>query len=230
METFKEKELGMDFLQIPGGLFMMGDTFGDGMEDETPVHEVRIDGFWMGMYQVTQAQWRRLMPENPSKFKGETHPVEQVSWHSVQTFIEKMMEANEGKFRFDLPTEAQWEYAARSGGKAELYAGGDDVDHLAWYEANSGAMTHPVGLKLANGLGLHDMSGNVWEWCKDIFHSDAYNRHARKDPVFLEHGQGRVIRGGSWNLDAWSVRCARRSSLGADLFASGLGFRLIMRS
>ncbi|MFZ7111220.1 MAG: formylglycine-generating enzyme family protein [Desulfatiglandales bacterium] len=218
----------MTFLYVPPGRFMMGDTFGDGFENELPVHPVQMDAFFMGKYPVTQAQWEVLMGTNPSKFKSRLHPVEQVSWADTHRFIEELTKADNGTFRFSLPTEAQWEYAARSGGREERYAGGGDVDAVAWYEDNAGESTRPVGLKAPNGLGLHDMSGNVWEWCQDNFQSDAYRRHHPQNPVFTGKGPDRVIRGGSWNLDAWSVRCARRFSFREDFLAPGLGFRLVM--
>ncbi len=220
----------MRFLHVPGGTFMMGDTFGDGIENELPVHPVRLDGFYMGKYPVTQDQWAEAMGDNPSKFQGGLHPVERVTRHDVQRLIQKLTEANNGKFRFDLPTEAQWEYAARSGGKDELYAGGNEAGVLAWFEDNSDGSTRPVGKKAPNGLGLYDMSGNVWEWCQDNFQAEAYRRHETQNPVILTKGPDRVIRGGSWNLDAWSVRCARRFSFREDFSAPGLGFRLAMKA
>ena len=218
----------MTFLYVPGGTFMMGDTFGDGFENERPVHSVRVKGFYMGKYPVTQPQWTTIMGNNPSKFREDRHPVEQVNLHDVQRFIQKLTEANLGAFRFDLPTEAQWEYAARSGGREELYAGGQDVNALAWYEDNSDGSTRPVGLKAPNGLGLYDMSGNVWEWCRDRYRADAYERHEADEPVIATRGSDNVIRGGSWNLDAWSVRCARRFPFREDFLAPGLGIRLVI--
>lgn len=228
VHMFTEPITGMVFLYVSGGTFMMGGAFGDGIENEQPVHEVQLDGFYMSEYLVTQAQWKCVLLENPSKFHGELRPVEQVSWHDVQRFIRKLTEANNGRYQFLLPTEAQWEYAARSGGREERYAGGDHVGAVAWYVENSGGMTQPVGTKGPNGLGLYDMSGNVWEWCQDTFRADAYEHHESKNPICTEDGPDRVIRGGSWNLDAWSVRCARRFSLQADFYGAGLGFRLVM--
>jgi formylglycine-generating enzyme required for sulfatase activity len=213
---------------IPGGSYDMGDLFGDGMENELPVHTVRLDAFHMGRCLVTQDQWLRLQPENPSRFQGGDLPVEQVIWSQACDFARQLTLAHNGRYRFNLPTEAQWEYAARSGGQSELYAGGDDIDQAAWYEINSNGRTHPVGSKKPNGLGLYDMSGNVWEWCRDAFTVDAYTRHSADNPLVDCGGCDRVIRGGSWNLDAWSARCARRFSFRADMFGAGLGFRLVM--
>ncbi len=227
-EAFVDPVCGLEMVLVPGGTFEMGDLFGDGVENERPVHPVTLDGFYIGRCQVTQAQWRHLVSENPSRFQGPDLPVEQVTWDDACAFARQLTQAHKGRYHFDLPTEAQWEFAARSGGKPELYAGGGDIDRLAWYEANSGSRTNPVGTKAPNGLGLYDMSGNVWEWCRDTFNADAYARHSANNPVFEINGSDRVIRGGSWNLDAWSARCARRFSFRADLFGGGLGFRLVM--
>jgi formylglycine-generating enzyme required for sulfatase activity len=213
---------------VPGGRFRMGDTFGDGIENETPVHEVQLDDFYIGRTPVTQAQWLRVMPENPSRFCGDERPVEQVTWDDVATFIQKLKTLNPGLRHIDLPSEAQWEFAARSGGRDEKFAGGLPVDRVAWYEENSGGATHPVGEKAANGLGLWDMSGNVWEWCQDIFQDAAYRLHAPQNPVCTGRAADRVVRGGSWNLDAWSARCARRSSCPAGFSGPAVGFRLVI--
>jgi formylglycine-generating enzyme required for sulfatase activity len=227
-ESFIEEFCGMEMVYIPGGAFEMGDLFGDGMANELPVHKVRLEAFHMGRCPVTQDQWMRLQSENPSRFQGGDLPVEQVTWDQARDFARQLTLAHKSRFRFDLPTEAQWEYAARSGGRSELYAGGNDIGKVAWYENNSNGRTHPVGANMPNGLGLYDMSGNVWEWCLDTFAADAYTRHNAYNPLENTIGADRVIRGGSWNLDAWSARCARRFSFRSDMFGSGLGFRLVM--
>jgi formylglycine-generating enzyme required for sulfatase activity len=218
----------MEFVRVPGGVFEMGDLFGDGWENENPVHTVRLDGFFMGRFPVTQGQWERVMGENPSRFlRGPDYPVEQVTWAAVAEFIGRLNAAAGGLGPFRLPTEAEWEYAARSGGRRELYAGGDDVDAVAWTDGNSAGATRPVGRKKPNGLGLYDMSGNVLEWCRDVYAADAYSTHASENPLAGGAGGDQVIRGGSWNLDAWSARCSRRFSMGRDYSGSGLGFRLV---
>ena len=225
---FLDSITGMEFVFVPGGRFKMGDTFGDGLEDEIPIHEVKLDGFYLGKYPVTQGQWKQVMKDNPSKFqRGDDHPVEQVNWEDIQTFIQKLTEMHNGKYRFSLPTEAQWEYAARSGGKEEKYSGGDDAGAVAWCQENSNESTHPVGKKKPNGLGIYDMSGNVWEWCLDVYKKDAYSVPQKEDGVSTQNGVYRVIRGGSWNTDSWSVRCARRFGFISQYFAAGLGFRLL---
>ncbi|MGD8542338.1 MAG: SUMF1/EgtB/PvdO family nonheme iron enzyme [Desulfobacteraceae bacterium] len=228
IEPFTEIAL----VYVPGGRFRMGDTFGDGIENETPLHAVQLDPFYIGRTPVTQAQWLRVMPENPSRFSGDGLPVEQVTWEDAAAFIEKLRGLNPGRHLFDLPSEAQWEFAARSGGRHEKYAGGLAIDRVAWYEGNSGGTTHPVGEKAPNGLGLYDMSGNVWEWCRDVFQDEAYPLHAPKNPLITGRGveEDRVVRGGSWNLDAWSARCARRGSCPACFSGPAVGFRLVINS
>jgi hypothetical protein len=223
---------GIELVQVKGGSFQMGNTFGDGMENEGPVHRVTLHPFYIGRYPVTQSQWLRLRPDNPSRFEGPDHPVEQVAWQDAVAFARQLTEAHKGRLIFRLPSEAEWEYAARSGGREERYAGGGAVEQAAWFTDNSQGRTQPVGRKAPNGLGLFDMSGNVWEWCRDIFAADAYHQHSAVNPV-IDHESpneipDRVIRGGSWNLDAWSARCARRFNFKADFFGSGLGFRLVM--
>jgi len=226
--VFNEKATGMTLIRVPGGSFRMGDTFGAGIENELPVHEVELDEFYIGQYPVIQSEWSALMSENPSRFRGERLPVEQVGWAEAAAFIAKLNAAQAGERKFMLPSEAQWEYAARSGGKEALYAGGDDIDAVAWYEENSRGRTQPVGGRAPNRLGIYDMSGNVWEWCRDVYREDAYRFHPRLNPVCIQDGTDRVIRGGGWNLDAWSARCSRRFSYPVDFCGPSLGFRLVM--
>jgi formylglycine-generating enzyme required for sulfatase activity len=227
-KPFTEPITGMTFVWIPGGTFSMGDTFDEGVEDEKPVHEVNLSDFYMAACPVTQAQWKCLMPDNPSSFVGDDHPVEQVTLIDVQTFIDKLNAASKAGLHYTLPSEAQWEYAARSGGKNELYAGGQDPESVAWFDENSSGGTAPVANKAPNGLGLFDMSGNVWEWCRDLYHPNAYRRHREDDPVCTAGDTDRVIRGGSWHLDAWSARCSRRFRFDPALFGPALGFRMVM--
>ncbi|MBU1261311.1 MAG: SUMF1/EgtB/PvdO family nonheme iron enzyme [Planctomycetes bacterium] len=225
---FNETVTGMVMVRVAGGTFQMGDTFGAGIENEQPVHPVNLTDFYIAKYPVTQAQWTCLMPENPSRSQGDRLPVEQVNWEDIQAFIKKINAAHAGRYEFLLPSEAQWEYAARSGGKEELYAGGNDIDKLAWYENNSEGRIQPVGGRAPNGLDLYDMSGNVWEWCRDTYREDAYKLHTGDNPVNTQKGSDRVIRGGGWNVDAWSARCSRRFSYPVGFFGPSLGFRLVM--
>ena len=224
--SFIDTVCSIEMVLVPGGSFQMGDTFNQGSENEKPIHTVTLDAYYMGRFCVTQEQWLKLMPQNPSHFEGPSQPVEQVSWDDAMQFIARLNQAQHGQFVFDLPTEAQWEYAARSGGNEELYAGGNDIHSVAWYEADSKGHPHRVGRKTSNGLGLYDMSGNVWEWCRDSYAADAYFRHPTHNPCYEVTDADRVIRGGSWHLDAWSARCARRFSCAHDFFGPGLGFRL----
>ncbi|MBF0461383.1 MAG: formylglycine-generating enzyme family protein [Magnetococcales bacterium] len=160
---------GTPFVWVPGGTFPMGcEVSRECFEHEQPVHPVTLSGFWLGKTEVTQGQWKALMGTNPSRFNecGENCPVESVSWDDVQAFIKKLNDRGDGKYR--MPTEAEWEYACRSGGKAEKYAGGNNADPVSWHhDQDKEGKTHPVGTKAANGLGLSDMSGNVWEWVQD---------------------------------------------------------------
>ncbi len=206
----------------------MGDLFSKGSDNELPVCTVSLDGFYIAVTPVTQQQWQKLLPENPARFKGHSRPVEQISWDDAMQFIHQLNDEYNGRFFFDLPTEAQWEYAARSGGKSELYAGGDNINAVAWYEENSQGRTQPVATKSPNGLGLYDMSGNVWEWCKDAYSADVYRNYSSLNPCIDLPTMDRTIRGGSWHLDAWSARCSRRSACARDFFGPGLGFRPVM--
>ncbi|WP_051294877.1 SUMF1/EgtB/PvdO family nonheme iron enzyme [Maridesulfovibrio bastinii] len=222
-KTWRDPTTGIEFVWVPGGCFQMGSNSGG--KDEKPVHEVCVDGFWLGKYEVTQAEWQRVMGNNPSHFKGDRNPVETVSWNDAQEFIKRMNAKGNGTFR--LPTEAEWEYAARSGGRDETYAGGNDVDRVAWYNGNSGKKTHPVGTKAPNGLGLYDMSGNVCEWCQDWYNKNAYSQHSRQNPIYSGGGFDRVYRGGGWSSYAWGVRAANRCWIDPDCRNDDLGFRLL---
>ncbi len=209
-QTWRDLVTGMEFVWVPGGCFQMGSNSGG--SDEKPVHKVCVDGYWMGKYEVTQGQWHKIMGNNPSYFqKGDNYPVEKVSWDDCRKFIKKL-KARSGK-DFRLPTEAEWEYACRSGGRDEKYSGGSDVDRVAWYSSNSGSSTHAVGGKAANGLGLYDMSGNVLEWCSDWYGKNYYKNSPRQNPQGSGSGSDRVLHGGSWDDFPWGVRSAYRFRL-----------------
>ena len=213
---------GMKFVLIPAGSFMMG----EGSE----MHQVTIsEPFYMQTTEVTQGQWQRVMGNNPSHFKecGDDCPVEQVSWEDVQEFINKLnrMEKTD---KYRLPTEAQWEYAARSGGKKEEWAGTSDESSLnsyAWFIEKSGSKTHPVARKLPNGLGLFDMSGNVWEWCQDWY--GKYPSGSLTDPEGPSSARGRIDRGGSWISVARYGGSAYRDGRDPGYRSRDLGFRLL---
>jgi formylglycine-generating enzyme required for sulfatase activity len=224
-DVWTDPATGMEFVFVPGGCFQMGSN--SGYSDEKPVHEVCLNGYWIGKYEVTQGQWQKIMGSNPSKFKsGKDYPVETVSGDDAQQYISKLKQLSGNSF--SLPTEAQWEYAARSGGKNQTYAGGNDVDRVAWYGSNSGSKTHRVGTKASNGLGIYDMSGNVWEWCEDVYDKNAYSKHSRNNPLVASGSNSRVSRGGSWSCTPGSVRAAIRNRNPADYRYDYLGFRLCL--
>ncbi len=226
-DTWREPVTGMEFVYVKGSCFQMGSNDGD--DDEKPVHRVCIDGFWIGKYEVTQGQWQKIMGSNPSRFKkGSNYPVEQVSWNDCQDFIKKLNRKSGKTFR--LPTEAEWEYACRSGGREDKYSGGSDVDRVAWYSGNSGGFTHAVGGKAGNGLGIYDMSGNVWEWCSDWYDENYYGNSPTQNPQGPGSGSLRVYRGGSWHIRPARVRAAFRDGLGAAFRYDYLGFRLAFSS
>ena len=225
---------GIEFVWIPAGEFRMGSTGRYAYDDEKPVTRVRISrGYWLGKYEVTQGQWEGVMGGNPSRFEncGQDCPVERVSWNDVQAFIRKL-NGRLGGERYRLPTEAEWEYAARAGTTSDTYAGnvtdprGEDpvLNRIAWYNENSGGRTHRVGRKTPNAFGLHDMMGNVWEWVGDWYGD--YPGGTVTDPVGPASGSLRVSRGGSCGSNARFCRSANRSRNSPGR-GSNLGFRLL---
>ena len=234
---------GIEMILVKGGTFTMGCTSeqSDCDNDEKPTHQVTLSDFYIGKYEVTQKQWKEIMGNNPSKFTGcDNCPVEQVSWNDIQDFIKKLNQKT-GK-RYRLPTEAEWEYAARGGAStgsastgsastgsatgATKYAGSNNVDIVAWYSGNSNSKTHPVGQKQPNELGIYDMSGNVWEWCADWYDEGYYNNSPRNNPRGPTKGDYRVLRGGSWFLNYWYCRVANRNNGYPDYRYFNSGFRL----
>ena len=218
---------GMVF--IKSGCFQMGDTFGDGDNDENPVHEVCVNDFYMGEHEVTQKEWKEVMGNNPSGFKdcGGDCPVESVSWNDVQQYIRKLNDKTGMKYR--LPTEAEWEYAARGGGRKEKYAGTNkksDLGDYAWYEDNSGRKTHPVKAKQPNSLGPYDMSGNVWEWVSDWYDKNYYRNSPKDNPIGPASGKYKVLRGGSWGSGPLYLRATSRARSKPDERYNGDGFRI----
>ena len=210
-------------ISIPDGPYKMGNASGDSTEN--PVHTVRINGFRLGETEVTQKQWQLVMGRAPSYFKAcDNCPVDSVSWNDVQDFFKKLNQQT--GLRFRLPSEVEWEYACRSAGKDEKYCGGDDESKLAWYGSNSNEKTHSVAQKQANGLGLYDMSGNVWEWTQDCWH-DSYdgassNGQARESGSCAQ----RILRGGSWIGVAGSLSSTGRFGSSAAKGSRNFGFRV----
>jgi formylglycine-generating enzyme required for sulfatase activity len=215
---------------VKGGCFEMGDISGVGNDREKPVHEVCVDDFYLGKYEVTQREWVEVMKTNPSNHKlCDDCPVEQVSWLDIRKFITKLKEKTGKKYR--LPTEAEWEYAARSGGKKEIWSGTSDeveLEDYAWYKDNSLEGTHPVGQKEPNGLGIYDMSGNVWEWVWDRYDEEYYESSPKDNPKGSLSGNNRIVRGGSWYWDALSLRTTYRYDIESSDSFKGLGFRIAL--
>jgi formylglycine-generating enzyme required for sulfatase activity len=214
----------------------MGDTFGDGDSDENPVHTVCVDGFWMGKYEVTFAQYDRFCEETGRSKPSDSgwgrgkRPVINVFWHDAKAFAAWLSRKTGRTFR--LPTEAEWEYAARSRGRKVKYATstGNLSHDLANYDGTGGRdrwkHTSPAGSFPPNPLGLYDMSGNVWEWCEDIYSKKAYRYHSRNNPIYTGSGSDRVLRGGSWCDLPRRVRCAYRFCSTPVFGYNDLGFRL----
>ena len=218
--------IGMIFVLIPTGEFMMGSNAGD--YDEKPVHQVRISQpFYLGKYEVTQEQWQAVMGSNPSHFTGDPNlPVEQVSWEEVQTFV-RTLNTREGVTSYRLPTEAEWEYAARAG-STTAYGFGNHARKLgdyAWYGDNAEGRTHPVGQRKPNAWGLYDMHGNVWEWVQDWY--GPYDVDAVTDPQGPSEDSYRIYRGGGWGTFAGNCRSSERNFDLPDTRLAGLGFRLL---
>ena len=228
----------IEYVKIPAGEFMMGCSKGDSMCDmhdpassiisffkdlsENPAHMVKITKpFEIGKYVVTQGEWKKLMGTDLSTFKGDNLPMENISWNQIQDFLTKINSMNDG-FKYRLPTEAEWEYAARAGGTGPL--AGDSLDAIAWYDQKGGAKTKPVGTKAPNAWGLYDMQGNVWQWVQDAY--TGYKKNAVSDPV-NNKGDNRVLRGGSWDLKDVEIRVSNRFAIPPNFKNNSAGFRLV---
>lgn len=222
----------LDMVLIPAGKFTMGAPVTDkySVDDERPLHQVTITKpFYMGKYEVTQAQWQAVMGSNPSHYKGENLPVEAISWEDTQIFIQKLNQLGLGTFR--LPTEAEWEYACRAGTTTQFYWGEDpnytEISNYAWYYTEQLTdQTHEVGLKKPNPWGLFDMSGNVWEWCQD-WYTTPYPSEPQTDPLIPTSTIGPVFRGGSWFSSPWGCRSGKRSTGESGVGFSDAGLRLV---
>ena len=234
--SYKDGVLNVNGVQykmvfVEGGTFQMGATSeqnNDSFDDEKPVHSVTLSSYSIGQTEVTQALWTAVMGSNPSANKGDNLPVENVSWNDCQTFITKLNQMTGQKFR--LPTEAEWEYAARGGkrSKGYKYSGSNTLTDVAWYDENSSDKTHPVATKKPNELGLYDMSGNVMEWCQDWYGYGSYSSSTQSNPTGASSGSGRVERGGCWYYNAWSCRVSRRCNDTPSFADCIIGFRLAL--
>ena len=238
-KTFTVKGVTFTMVRVEGGTFTMGGTKEPGFSlDGTnkPIHKVTVSSFYLCNYPVTQELWQVVMDSNPSHFKGDLkHPVESVSWDDCQDFIKRLNALTGMAFR--LPTEAEWEYAARGGNKSKGYrfAGSDSCDDVAWYVGNSGEKawygqknkgTKPVGLKMPNELGLYDMSGNVYEWCQDWY--DDYSPKEQNNPTGPKEGEFKIYRGGSWKSEKFFCKVSSRGYFFPDRIFNKIGFRLAL--
>ena len=212
-----------NMVYVSGGTFIMG---GDDSSDQMPTHSVTLSSYYICKYEVTQALWRAVMGSNPSNFKGNNLPVENVSWYDCQTFIKRLNSYTGRDFR--LPTEAEWEFAARGGNYSRhyKYSGSNNLDDVAWYIDNSNKRPHPVGTKQPNELGLYDMSGNVGEWCSDW--DGSYSFYSQTNPTGPNSGSSRVNRGGFWRYNARYCRTPERNSKTPDYCVNYLGLRLVL--
>jgi formylglycine-generating enzyme required for sulfatase activity len=227
-----EKTDDLTMVSVEGGTFTMGCTPEQGVDcdsDERPAHSVTVSDFYIGKFEVTQRLWTRIMDNNPSGFKGDDLPVENVSWNDIQEFIKKLNEQTGKKYR--LPTEAEWEYAARGGNKSNgyKYSGSSNIDDVAWYSGNGSNKTNEVGTKSPNELGVYDMTGNVLEWVND-WGDGMYTTEAKTNPQGPSSGSERMVRGGSWRYNANKCRITCRLSGNSDLRINFLGFRLALSS
>ena len=221
--------IGMEFVLIPAGEFKMGSNDNEARNDEKPVHTVHLTKpFYLGKYEVTQAQWEAVMGNNPSHFKGNpTSPVESVSWQDVQEFISRLNARERGTASYRLPTEAEWEYAARARSSTAYSFGNNasDLGRYAWYSGNSGGKTHSVGQLEPNAWGLYDMHGNVCEWVQDWY--GAYPGGTVVDTAGPSSGRGRVHRGGGWIDNAMNCQSADRSGPDPGIRFNSIGLRLL---
>ena len=233
--TFTVNGVSFEMIPVEGGTFIMGATSEqdtDAYDDEKPAHSVTLSDYLIGQTEVTQALWMAVMGYNPSHFKGDDLPVDNVSWNDCQLFIEKLNESAKTNFR--LPTEAEWEYAARGGQKSKKYkyCGGNDISLLAWYSNNSNEKTHPVASKVPNELGVYDMSGNVCEWCNDFY--AMYISGMQVNPMGQESSEKnvlrarKILRGGGWFNDLWHCRVSYRFKYAPNYRSINFGFRLAL--
>ncbi|HPY97393.1 MAG TPA: formylglycine-generating enzyme family protein [Candidatus Cloacimonadota bacterium] len=244
IELQKEPDIPTHMVQVKGGTFQMGSNEWDFAK---PIHQVTLSSFYISKYEVTQKEWQAVMGTNPAKFKGENRPIEKVSWYDAVKYCNKLSEkekltpvytingnnvtCNWSANGYRLPTEAEWEYAAKGGNKSKGYAysGSNNIADVAWYDKNSGKQTHEVGKKRANELGLYDMTGNVWEWCWDWHDNSYYSKSPKDDPKGASSATNRILRGSAWDFYEELCRVAIRFSYAPDYSSSLLGFRVVRR-
>ena len=221
----------LEMVKVEAGSFEMSAKDGENSKYEVPHRVTLTKDFYIGKTEVTQAQWKAVMGNNPSSFKGDDLPVEEVSWNDAMEFCAKLYRMGKAPsgWKFTLPTETQWEYAARGGNRSKgyKYSGSNNVGEVAWYDDNSGSKTHPVGTKKANELGLYDMSGNVFEWCLDDWNDDSSRAKPEFDRGNDQSDSGRVDRGGGWLFGTQGCRSSFRNYYPGDR-GNILGFRLAL--
>jgi formylglycine-generating enzyme required for sulfatase activity len=226
-EEFLDLDRYLTIIQVTGGCYSMGDNFGNGHYDERPTHRVCVDDFGIADTEVTQEFWEKVTGMNPSQNKGPDNPVDFVSWHDAMNFVVALNERTGRHFR--IPTEAEWEYAARGRGKLEEWAGTNDEDDLieyAWFDFTSKYKSHPVKKKAPNLLGIYDMSGNVWEWVTDYYDMGYYSNSPTANPEGPEFSVWRSIRGGSFTDDSRKLRTSGRYGSVPTRRTSNVGFRI----
>jgi formylglycine-generating enzyme len=246
---YTDSTTGMEFVSVKGGCYQMGDSVGDGDPNERPVHEVCVSDFSMGKFEVTNAQFKKFRPQHNSgksqnaSLDEDNQPVVYVSWEEAVAFSKWLSQQSGQKYR--LPTEAEWEYAARAGSNQSRFWGNspeeackyanvaDMTAKKQWakwttFTCDDGyAVAAPVGKFMPNGYGLHDMLGNAWEWCEDIYNSEAYTKLPKDNPIFGGSGEYRVMRGGGWSNGPLGIRNSHRVGLSPDFGHHALGFRLV---
>ncbi|HTO16750.1 MAG TPA: formylglycine-generating enzyme family protein [Edaphocola sp.] len=232
---FGRKDTLPKMISVEGGVFKMGDDWKFRKEAEKPVHTVIVHSFKISKYPITVAQYRVFCEENDiifdhdRRFKGmSNHPVTNVNWHEALAYTSWLSDKTGKNYR--LPTEAEWEFAARGGLKSKGYkfSGSDNLDRVGWYNDNSSGQTHAVGTKKANELGIYDMSGNIWEWCNDWYAEDYYNESPEDNPKGPDSAKYRVVRGGSWFNNSSNSRVAKRNFYDPNLSFNNYGFRVVL--
>jgi formylglycine-generating enzyme required for sulfatase activity len=230
LEAFQDPTTGMEFVLVEGSCFRMGSppASEERFSNEEPHHEVCLNSFWMGKYEVTQDQYAKVTGDNPSSFKGKNRPVENVTRLDAQSFIHKLNKMSGKSYR--LPTEAEWEFAAMGGTRSRgyTYSGSNNPDVTCWFEGNSGKETHPVGQKQPNEIGLFDMSGNVAEWCKDWYDAFFYATSPKYNPEGPSSGKFRSLRGGGWRSPARYTRTENREWAPPSGYNDDIGFRILL--